>query len=284
MRPANPEVLRVLVLAGAGAPVTPPLLPTGSFTVAIASLEPRSAGLDLLTSTACDALIVEGVEDMASIREIVALRPDVPVLVVDSSGYQTAALIREGADDVLVRDELTASALARALAHAVARRQYHPRDIEAESEAVLRTHGDGLELLIVMMRLSARGPVEHDVRGGHEFDLHHAGVQRMFAGIERCDPNTFVTLINEVAMFEIQAADIHVRHADVGDHHTDVANRNLHHRHLLDLREPRIEIPRAGQEDLFLQAASPTAIQERLSILEIVVASNGRPGNFSRID
>ena len=102
MRPANPEVLRVLVLAGAGAPVTPPLLPTGSFTVAIASLDPRSAGLDLLTSTACDALIVEGVEDTASIREIVALRPGVPVLVVDSSGYQTAALIREGAEDVLV--------------------------------------------------------------------------------------------------------------------------------------------------------------------------------------
>ncbi|TMJ95221.1 MAG: PAS domain S-box protein [Actinobacteria bacterium] len=146
MRPANPEVLRVLVLAGAGAPVTPPLLRTGSFTVAIASLDPRSAGLDLLTSTACDALIVEGVEDTASIREIVALRPGVPVLVVDSSGYQTAALIREGAEDVLVRDELTASALARALAHAVARRQYQPRDIEPDSEA----HGPDDEFSAVM--------------------------------------------------------------------------------------------------------------------------------------
>jgi PAS domain S-box-containing protein len=125
----------VLVVAGAGAPVTPPLLPTGSFTVAIACLEPRSASLDLLTSTVCDALIVEGVEDTVSIREVVALRPDVPVLVVDSSGYQTAALIREGAEDVLVRDELTASALVRAVAHAVARHRYHPRDIEPDIEA-----------------------------------------------------------------------------------------------------------------------------------------------------
>jgi hypothetical protein len=85
------------------------------------AIEPRSVGLDLLTSTVCDALIVEGMEDARSIREIVARRPDAPVLVVASSGDQTAALIREGADDVLVRDEVTASTLARALAHAVAR-------------------------------------------------------------------------------------------------------------------------------------------------------------------
>ena len=67
---------------------------------------------------------------------------------------------------------------------------------------------------VVMVRLRARGPVQNDVRRGHQFDFHHAGVERMFARIKRRDPNAFMAGIDQIAMLEFEAADVLVRFAD----------------------------------------------------------------------
>ncbi|HEY4223203.1 MAG TPA: hypothetical protein VGO62_17720 [Myxococcota bacterium] len=58
----------------------------------------------------------------------------------------------------------------------------------------------------------------------------------------------------------------------------------MHHRHLLNLDEPWIEVPRAGQQDLLLQSAPATAIQERLRILEVFVTRYCGSGDFASFD
>ena len=98
------------------------------------------------------------------------------------------------------------------------------------------------------------------------------------------DPDAFVALVHQVAVLELEAADVHVRLADEGDDHADVADGDLHHRHLLDLDEPRVQVPRAGQQDLLLQSAPATAVQKGLRVLEVLVARDHRPGNLARLD
>ena len=94
----------------------------------------------------------------------------------------------------------------------------------------------------------------------------------MFARIKRRHPDAFVAGVHEIAVLELDAADVHVRLADERDDDADVADGDLHHRHLFHLREPRIQVPRAGQQDLLLQAAPAAAVEERLRVLEVVVA------------
>src|SRR5256885_1971876 len=91
----------------------------------------------------------------------------------------------------------------------------------------------------------------------------------MFARIQWRHPNAFVADVDEVAVFEIDAADILVGLPHERDHDTDVADWDLHHRHLFDMHEPRIQIPGARQENLLLQTAPPPVIDERLRILEV---------------
>src|SRR5437588_8663531 len=117
------------------------------------------------------------------------------------------------------------------------------RHVEVESKTVLRPHGDGLEFLIIMMGLRPRGPVQNDIRRRHQLDFHHSGIDGMLARIERSDPDTLMAYIDQVAMFEFEAAYIHVRLADKRNDHPDIADGNLHHRQLLDLHEPWVEVP-----------------------------------------
>ena len=158
------------------------------------------------------------------------------------------------------------------------------RDVNVERESIVRTHGDGRKFFVVMMDFGAVGRVEHDVGSRHALDFHNARVDRMFAGIKRRDPDTFVAGVDQIAVFEVHAADVHMRHPDVGHDHADVTDGDLHHRHLLDLDEPWVQVPRAAQENLLLQTAPPAAVEERLRVLEIVVAGDDRSGNFTGFD
>ncbi len=82
--------------------------------------------------------------------------------------------------------------------------------------------------------------------------MHYACVYRVFTRIQRLDPNTLVTGIYQVAMSEISAADVLVSFTDKRDHNTNIANGDLGHGNLLDLYEPRIQVPCSRQYDLFL--------------------------------
>src|SRR5262245_52859109 len=114
------------------------------------------------------------------------------------------------------------------------------RHVKVEGKTVFRTHGDRLEFFIVMMCFGACGPVENDIRCWHEFHVHHPRIDRMLAWIKRRDPHTFVTRIYEIAMLEFKSANVNMRLAEIRDDDADVANWDLHHRHLFDLDKPRI--------------------------------------------
>ena len=83
-------------------------------------------------------------------------------------------------------------------------------------------------------------------------------------------------------MRERVARHVEVLAADVAHDDADVADRNLGQRHLLDLHEPRIQVPRAGQQHLLLQAAAAAGVDERLAALEAVVPGDDRAGQIAR--
>ncbi len=85
------------------------------------------------------------------------------------------------------------------------------RHVEVEGKPIARAHGDARQFLIELVRLGPRRPIEHDVGRGHQLDFHHTRVDRMFAGIERRDPDALVSGIHEVAMAELGSADVDMR-------------------------------------------------------------------------
>jgi hypothetical protein len=86
--------------------------------------------------------------------------------------------------------------------------------VQVERKSVPRTHRDRRELRVVIVRLGPAGPIEHNVRGGHQLHLHHPRIERVFARVRRRYPNAFVTRVDEVAVLELNAADVLVRGAD----------------------------------------------------------------------
>ncbi len=85
-------------------------------------------------------------------------------------------------------------------------------------------------------------------------------------------------------MTEFRAADIDVRLSHEGDDHADMANGDFQHVDLFHADEPGVQVPRAGEEDLFLQAATSAAFQKRLGVLEVLVRGDDLTGDFARVD
>jgi hypothetical protein len=125
-----------------------------------------------------------------------------------------------------------------------------------EGEAVPRAHGDRRQPLIVAVGLGPLRPVEDDVGGGHELHLHHPAVEGVLAGQERLDPHALVPAGHQIAVGEGVARHVHVLLADVADDDTDVADGDLGHGDQLHLDEPGVEVPRARQQHLLLEAAA----------------------------
>ena len=69
--------------------------------------------------------------------------------------------------------------------------------------------------------------------------------------------------------------------ADVAHDHPHVADRDLGQRHLLDLDEPRVEVPRTGQQHLLLQPAAAAGVDERLAALEALVSGDHGAGHVA---
>ena len=88
------------------------------------------------------------------------------------------------------------------------------RNIELERETVARTHGDRVESRIVLVSLGALRPVQDDVGGRHQLDLHDASVDRVLAGQERLHPHALVAAFDQVAVGEVVSADVDVFGAD----------------------------------------------------------------------
>ncbi|MBK7076173.1 MAG: hypothetical protein IPH44_28150 [Myxococcales bacterium] len=109
-------------------------------------------------------------------------------------------------------------------------------------------------------------------------------VERVLAGQERLDPDALAAAVDQVAVGEVGAGDVEVLVADVRDDHADVADRDLGELVQLDPHEPRVDVPRARQQHLLLQAAAAAGVDERLRALEAVVAGHRRAGQIARRD
>jgi hypothetical protein len=96
----------------------------------------------------------------------------------------------------------------------------------------------------------------------------------MLAGVERGNPHALVADIDEIAVLELHAAHVDVREPDKRNHDADGADGDVEHRDLLDLHEPGVEVPRAGEQHLLLQAAPAAVGDERLRVLKVVVVVN----------
>src|SRR5207342_2212381 len=96
--------------------------------------------------------------------------------------------------------------------------------------------------------------------------------------------HTLPAPLHEIAVGECVAGQIDVLAADVADDHADVADRDLDQRHLLDLHEPRVQVPRTGQQHFFLQTTAAACFDERLSALKAFVAGHDRAGEIARGD
>ena len=83
-------------------------------------------------------------------------------------------------------------------------------------------------------------------------------------------------------MGERVARQIEVLAADVAHDDADVADRDLDERDRFDLDEPGVQVPRAGQQHVFLQSAAAAGVDECLTALEAVVARHDRPCKVAR--
>src|SRR4051812_46863249 len=106
----------------------------------------------------------------------------------------------------------------------------------------------------------------------------------MLARQQRIHPHALAAALDEIAVREAVAGDVDVLAADVADDDADVADRDLRQRHELDRDEPRVEVPRARQDDVLLETAAAAVIDERLAALEAVVIRNRRAGKISGRD
>ena len=69
------------------------------------------------------------------------------------------------------------------------------RHVEVEREAVARAHRDRDELRVVVMRLGARGPVQHDVRGRHELTFIMRVLIGCLPGSSGVDPHALAAAL-----------------------------------------------------------------------------------------
>src|SRR6476661_4957587 len=88
------------------------------------------------------------------------------------------------------------------------------------------------------------------------------------------DPHALAAALDEVTVLEAITRQVDVLAADVADHHADVADRNLRERDQLDRDEPRVQVPRAREQHVLLQAATTARVDERLAALEAVVPAH----------
>src|SRR6478672_786045 len=79
-------------------------------------------------------------------------------------------------------------------------------------------------------------------------------------------------------------ADINLGLTHKRNDHSDIADGNFCHRHLFDVDEPGIKIPRARKQNLLLQTPSPATCDKSLPILEVIVVWNYRPCNLTRLN
>ena len=89
------------------------------------------------------------------------------------------------------------------------------------------------------------GPVEDEVGGGDVLDAKDVGVEGVFPGAKWLGPDAFTAFGHDVAVFEIEPANIYAFVAIITDNNADGADRNFRHRDFLDVDEPGVEEIRA---------------------------------------
>jgi len=154
------------------------------------------------------------------------------------------------------------------------------RHVQVEREPVPRTHGDGRQLRVVIVRLGERaqsatmfvvGTAPRASRACSPVLARYNGVTQtpLCPGFTRSPCLKSVPLTSSCA---IPTNEMTTPTCPIGI---------SQHRNLLHLRKPRIQVPRAGQQDCSHVIRAAAAFQECLSILEVVVVGDERSGDFA---
>ena len=106
----------------------------------------------------------------------------------------------------------------------------------------------------------------------------------MLARQQRPHPHTFVAYFDEVAVFEIRPADVFMQITNIADDDADVADGDFDHLHLLNMREPRIEVPLTAEQNLLLQTTTTTGTEKGLGVLEVVVPRHDGASDLALLD
>src|SRR3954454_15246662 len=129
------------------------------------------------------------------------------------------------------------------------------RDVQVEFEAVGRSHTDGRQIGVQPVRLRFAGrPVQDDVGGRNVAHLVSVRIDRVFARVERLDPNALLAFAYEVTVPELVAG--HVLAFSTQKRNDDAYMRYRHLKHVdhFDRGESRVDEIAARQEDLLLQS------------------------------
>src|SRR5687768_14791484 len=98
----------------------------------------------------------------------------------------------------------------------------------------------------------------------------------MLAGQQWFDPHTLAAALDEIAMSEVFPRHIEMVPSNVAHDYADIADRDFRQRHRIHPDEPRVEVPRAGQQHFLLQAAASARGHEVLATLKAVVTGHNR--------
>jgi len=124
----------------------------------------------------------------------------------------------------------------------------------------------------------ALGPLQDEVRGGHDGDLARVGVEGVLAGEQRFAPHAALPLGHQLAVAVVLAADIGALVAGVAHHHAHGAH--FHHGlgNQLHRGEEAVHVVGAFHQHLVLTTPQTARPQELVRVLEVVVIRRGIRG------
>jgi len=134
--------------------------------------------------------------------------------------------------------------------------------------------------LVVRLRFSV-GPIQDDVGGGHQLHSNRVRIDGIHSRVQRIVPNAFFSSSYDVAVLEGVSGNIFSRFSYIGNHYSDVGNRDCCHGLNFDGCKHRVDKIAACQHDLFLQSFVAARVDKSLRILEGIVVFDFRPGNFA---
>lgn len=154
--------------------------------------------------------------------------------------------------------------------------------IERNLEAVLGTCTNRIQTFVQIVSFILRiGPVEHDARGRNRLDPVRVRVDGVPTRIHRVLPHAALAFRKQVGVLELRSGQILANFADECRDNTNVCQSDFGQGVHFDANEHGVVVVETREDHFFLQTFAATSIDERLSVLERIVARNDRARDFA---